>query len=384
MRSHTAVLTILALSLIAPAFAQSPPKLGVIGTIAGPDGGWDYASIDFAARRLYVAHGDAVMAVDLDSGAVTPKLVEGKRLHAVVPLPDGKVLSTNGGDNTATLFEAATGKVIASIPTGKGPDSAVFEPSTGLVAVMDGKDGTITVIDPKAAKALGSIDVGGSLEAATTDGHGLVYDNIEDRSEIAVVDVAARKLVTRYKLPGCDEPSGLAIDPDTGILVSACRNKVALAVEARNAADRRTSGRGDLRCAAQAVFHSLRRRFADRDFGQGRRGAGRCRLRGHRGRRQDRRARRQDREDLSSDRRFRAAGARRETPQRHPWHLSDRHRRREISRAASAANRCFPLMDRRTGMVDEGEVKRIAGDLAGEKPRTVARETAAVDKRRWP
>src|SRR5579859_7315594 len=102
---------ILVASVLLPlgAGADPAPKLSVIGTIPGPDGGWDYASIDQTARRLYVAHGDAVMAVDLDSGKVTPKVVDGKRLHAVVPLPDGKVLSTNGGDNTATLFEGATG-----------------------------------------------------------------------------------------------------------------------------------------------------------------------------------------------------------------------------------------------------------------------------------
>src|ERR1700744_1032493 len=104
-----------------PALAEAAPNLSVIGTIPGPDGGWDIASVDAEARRLYIAHGDAVMAVDLDSGKVTPKLVDGKRLHAVLPLPDGRALSTNGGDNTVTLFEAATGKVIAVIPTGVSP-----------------------------------------------------------------------------------------------------------------------------------------------------------------------------------------------------------------------------------------------------------------------
>jgi len=205
--------------------AAAPPKLSVVATIPGPDGGWDTASVDAVARRLYVAHGDAVMAVDLDSGKVTPALVAGKRLHAVVPLADGRALSTNGGDNTATLFETATGKVIAAIPTGLNPDVAVFDPSSGLVLVMDGRaDGEITLIDPKTASSPGKIAVGGKLEFAVADGHGTAYVNVEDKGEIAVVDIAGRKVTARYKLPDCDEPSGLALNPAGGLLVAACQN----------------------------------------------------------------------------------------------------------------------------------------------------------------
>ena len=210
------------------------PNLSVIGTIPGPDGGWDIPSVDAQTRRLYIAHGDAVMAVDLDSGKVTAKLVEGKRLHAVLPLPEGRALATNGGDNTATLFEAATGKVIASIPTGVNPDAVLFEPSSGLALVMDGKGGDITLIDPKTAHAEGRIDVGGKLEFAVADGKGRVFVNVEDKAEIAAIDITQRKVIGRYKLDGCEEPSGLALDPGTGLLLAACGNQKAMAVQAKD------------------------------------------------------------------------------------------------------------------------------------------------------
>lgn len=226
-------LPLLALSTTNPLHAaDEAPALSVIGTIAGPDGGWDYAFIDGTARRLYVAHGDAVMAVDLDTGKVEPKLVEGQRLHAVLPLPDGKVLSTNGGSNTATLFEGATGKVIATIPTGQKPDGATYDPSSGLALVMDGKDGDATLVDPKTGTSPGRIPIGGALEFPAADGKGKVFVNIEDKGEIAVLDVAARKVTARYTLPGCEEPSGLAIDRKAGILVSACANGKAIALKA--------------------------------------------------------------------------------------------------------------------------------------------------------
>jgi len=238
---------ILLLWLAAPpaSAGAEAPNLSVIGTISAPDGGWDIPSIDPGARRLYIAHGDAVMAVDLDSGKVTPKLVEGKRLHAVLPLPSGRALSTNGGDNTATLFEAATGKVIATIPTGIGPDAAVFDPSSGLALVMDGKGGDITLIDPKTAHAEGRIDVGGKLEFAVADGKGRVFVNVEDKAEIAAIDVVQRKVVSRYKLDGCEGPSGLALNPDAGLLLAACANRKALAVQAKDGASVATLAIGE-------------------------------------------------------------------------------------------------------------------------------------------
>jgi len=251
----------LLLCLAAPtaSAAEPAPSLSVIATISGPDGGWDIPSVDAAARRLYIAHGDAVMAVDLDTGKVTPKLIEGKRLHAVLPLPDGRALSTNGGDNTATLFEAATGKVIAAIPTGVSPDAALFDPSSRLALVMDGKGGDITLIDPRTAHAEGRIDVGGKLEFAATDGKGRVFVNVEDKAEIAAIDVAGRKVVARYKLDGCDSPSGLALNPDTGLLLAACANQKAVAVQATDGSPVATLSIGER--PDGAIFDAKRKLF---------------------------------------------------------------------------------------------------------------------------
>jgi DNA-binding beta-propeller fold protein YncE len=223
----------------APGFAADPPKLSVATTISAPDGGWDKASVNEATRQLYVGRSDGVLAVDLDSGKVTPRFVAGKGLHSVLPLADGKAISTNGSDNTATLFDSATGKVIASIAIGLDPDTALFEPVSGLVLVMDGHDGEITLIDAKTGTSPGKIPVGGKLAGAATDGHGLAYINVQDRNaqngpEIAVVDIAQHKVTAHYPLTSCERPMGLALNPATGLLVAACANRTALAVHAKD------------------------------------------------------------------------------------------------------------------------------------------------------
>jgi DNA-binding beta-propeller fold protein YncE len=221
-------------SLIPGASAADAPKLAVVNTIAAPDGGWDLASVDADARRLYVARSDGVMAVDLKSGKVTPRLVDGKRVHAVLPLRGGTVLATNGDGNIVILFKGDTGKVVASIPTGIDPDGAVFDPGSRLVLVMDGDGGDITLIDPKTASSPGRIAVGGKLEAAAVDGHGKAFVNVEDKGEIAVVDIAGRKVIARYPLQDCERPTGLALNPSSGLLIAACANKKALAVQSRD------------------------------------------------------------------------------------------------------------------------------------------------------
>ena len=59
------------------------------------------------------------------------------------------------------------------------------------------------------ARLVGTVPIGGALEFAVVDGEGKLFVNVEDTGEIAVVDTRARKLLTRFKLQGCEEPSGL-------------------------------------------------------------------------------------------------------------------------------------------------------------------------------
>jgi YVTN family beta-propeller protein len=221
--------------------ADTPSATGlkVIGHISGPDGGWDYATVDADARRLYVAHGDTVMAVDLDNGKVTPSLVAASHAHGIA-LVTGTTLavSTNGAANSVTVFDTVTGKVAAEIPTGgKSPDAIVYDPATGLVLVMNHRSGDVALVDPRALKVVGMIAVGGTLEFAVVDGKGRAYVNVEDKNEIAVIDTRGRKLLSRIALKDCDGPSGLAYDPDTDVLVSACGNGVAKVLAATAGTD---------------------------------------------------------------------------------------------------------------------------------------------------
>jgi YVTN family beta-propeller protein len=220
------------LNVSASARVADIAALVIVTTIPGNDASFDYASIDPAARRLYVARGDGVMSVDLETLKVNPRLIPGKHVHAVVPLPRDRLLVTNGDSNTATIADADAGAITAEISVGDEPDAAVYDPASKLAFVVDRKSGDLAVIDLTTQAVTARIVIGGELEFAVVDGNGHLYVNISDKPAIAVLDTKSLRIVARYPLPGCEAPSGLGIDPETGVILSVCDNQKAVALRA--------------------------------------------------------------------------------------------------------------------------------------------------------
>jgi YVTN family beta-propeller protein len=219
-------------SVLAPlsVAAESGPRFQLTGHIAGPDGLWDYASVDAPARRLYVAKAGGIMAVDLTTGAVTPKLFASPVVHQVLPIGGAHLLATTGDSNKVVLLDGVTGKVIATIPTGDEPDSVAYDAKTGRAITFNRRGHDTTIFDVAKATVVGGFKLPGKPEFAVADGNGIVYVNIADRSQIAVIDVAKGAITRTIALTGCDEPTGLALDTVAGLLLSACDNGIAKVV----------------------------------------------------------------------------------------------------------------------------------------------------------
>ncbi len=257
-------MTSLVLGLLAAAglaaTALAAPGYALVDRIAIPDGGFDYASFDPVHRRLYVSRADGVTAIDVDSKTVTGQLTRAGRTHESLLVDGGaNLLVTDSTSNSAHLVDAATGKVLVDIPTGKKPDAAVLDPSTGLAVVMNGASGDLTLIDLAARKAVGTIAVGGALEFAAPVGGGKLYVNIEDQGQIVAVDLKTRKVIGRYPLKGCEEPSGLAYAKNAGVMIAACSNNVAKVIRASDGADLATLAIGK---GPDAVIYDAERKLA--------------------------------------------------------------------------------------------------------------------------
>ncbi len=199
----------------------------VIARIPGPDGGWDDASVDTRKHILLLARASGVLSLDLRSRHITSIFVQGRAVHSAITIPGTQLgVSTNGISNTVSLFDSRSGHVLRQIPVGQSPDALVLDRRTALVAVMNHDSGTVSLIDPRQRSLVGTIVVGGTLEVAVSSGTGLIYVNVADKREIAVIDVAARTVRARFALRGCDDPSGLALDHKTISLITVCANGV--------------------------------------------------------------------------------------------------------------------------------------------------------------
>jgi YVTN family beta-propeller protein len=223
------VVSVVAATLIAAAPA---PTYVVSGSIPGPDGRWDYASVDSSAHQLYVAHGDVVTAVDLGTKAVRSFGAIAKA-HAVVPIT-GKsmLLVTSGNDNSVRLLATGDGRELARIPVGADPDAAFYDAASGRAVVMNAKDGTVSVIDVAARKVVRTITLKPALEFGVLGKNNMLYVNNEDLNEIESANLTNGKVGATIPLLGCTGPTGLGYDEKTGQLISACANGKAAVVDA--------------------------------------------------------------------------------------------------------------------------------------------------------
>jgi DNA-binding beta-propeller fold protein YncE len=83
------------------------------------------------------------------------------------------------------------------------------------------------VIDAKMAGIVSTIPLGGSPEFAAVDAKaGRVYCNLEDKSEVAVIDTAKHEVVARWPLAPGEEPTGISFDAADRRLFVGCHNKM--------------------------------------------------------------------------------------------------------------------------------------------------------------
>lgn len=240
--------------------ATTPPGYRVASNIPGPDGnGWDYARVDPASHRLYVAHGDAVTVIDL-AGGESRSIGSVQRAHAVLPIPGtSTLLVTSGGDASVRLIDTHTDRETARIAVGDKPDAAIWDPKTRRALVMNADGGSISVVDVAGARVERTISVKPALEYAALDRTGALFVNDEDANEIETVDLASGNVGAPIPLAGCEAPSGLAYDAATDRLIAACANGKAAVVDARR---RRLVALIDIGRGPDAVILDARRRLA--------------------------------------------------------------------------------------------------------------------------
>jgi YVTN family beta-propeller protein len=101
----------------------------------------------------------------------------------------------------------------------------VFDAKSKTVWVFNGRSNNASVIDAATQKVIATIPLAGKPEFPVTDDKGSVYVNIEDRNEVTKLDVSEKKVVATWRLAGCESPSGQAIDVEGHRLFAVCDGK---------------------------------------------------------------------------------------------------------------------------------------------------------------
>jgi DNA-binding beta-propeller fold protein YncE len=100
-----------------------------------------------------------------------------------------------------------------------------------------------SVIDVSASKVVATIPLGGKPEAGQPDpAAGRVYVNIEDKNNVAAIDIATHKVVANWPIAPGESASGLAIDIKNHRLFIGAANKLLMMMDYQR--QRRRTGAG--------------------------------------------------------------------------------------------------------------------------------------------
>jgi DNA-binding beta-propeller fold protein YncE len=214
------------------AFAQPAPGYKVVKTWKlGGDGGWDYLTVDAEGRRLFIARATRVMVLDADSGKLLTEIPDTPGVHGVALAPEfGRGFISDGGEDMVTIFDLKALKPINKVKVGTRPDAIVYDPFTKRVFTFNARSHDTTAVDAAKGEVIGKVDLGGKPEFAASDEKGTMFVNIEDTSEIVAFDPQKLAVKSRWKLAGCEEPTGLAMDRKNRRLFAGCGGNKKMAI----------------------------------------------------------------------------------------------------------------------------------------------------------
>jgi hypothetical protein len=194
---------------------------------------FDYITVDASERRVYLSHGTEVMVVNADDNSVIGTIPGLKLAHGTVLLKDiGRGFISDGGSDRVVIFDLNNLKMLGEIKAGGNPDCIMYDSASKHIFTFNGRTKDSTVIDPATAAVIATVPMGGRAEFAAADGSGMIYDNIEDTNEVAVIDSRMLKIKALWPLAPGATPTAMAMDLKHRRLFIGGRNKTLTIMDA--------------------------------------------------------------------------------------------------------------------------------------------------------
>ena len=229
------VLTLVLLAGARVALAQTDWSIEKQFHIGG-EGRWDYLTLDPQTSRLYVPRTTHTMVIDAASGKTIADIPGQKNAHGVAIVPEvGRGFISDGGNGSIVVFNLKTNATLGTIVAQPDADGIIFDHASGRVLVVSGDNGVLMSLKPDIDPKSGTIDaspieLGGAPEFLASDEAGKVYINLMDKNEVAVVDLAAKKVIARWPVAPGGAPVGMSIDTEKHRLFIGCRKPQKLIV----------------------------------------------------------------------------------------------------------------------------------------------------------
>ena len=219
---------------------QGAPVLRTVAELPlpGPAVRFDYQSLDTTTNRLYIAHMNAerLVVVDVSARRVVANLAGFDRVHGVIAVPTaggpaGRVYAAVTGRHQVAVVDAQSLTVLARVGGMTYPDGLAYAPDARRVFVSDEHGAADVVVDAATNRVVATIPLGGGAGNTVFDpGSGRVLVAVHGRNDLAVVDPAAAAIIRRIPLPGLEDPHGIALDVAHHVAFVAAEGNARLAV----------------------------------------------------------------------------------------------------------------------------------------------------------
>lgn len=190
--------------------------------------GTDYATVDDS--NLFFAYGtaNAVMEVDTKSGLFRMFASNLPGVHGVAFSRQSHLaFASVGSANEIAVLDRTKGSLERIVPAGMDPDGIIFDQKADIAYVGNGASDSATLLPAADLDHPIGIPLGGSPEYPQADETtGLIYQPLEDKNEVVVIDPIARKVLSRFSIFPCESPKGSAIDSEDHVLFVACSNRL--------------------------------------------------------------------------------------------------------------------------------------------------------------
>src|SRR6058998_2888655 len=206
--------TLMIVALGGRPIAADGPYTKIAEIAIGGGGGFDYLTVDSAGHRLYVTHGTEVVVIATNT--IVGRIADTPGVHGVAIAPGGRGFTSNGRENKVSIVDLKTLQTTSKVDTEANPDAILYEQKNKEIYALNHTGKSVTAIDAATGKVVATIPLAGVAETGTADPSlGRVFVNIEDKNSIDVIDITTHKVVANWSVAPAESPTGMAIDTAT-------------------------------------------------------------------------------------------------------------------------------------------------------------------------